>query len=215
MEMKVVEKLQRIGREEMNYDLRKLAVRAFSSGLPQHGFNRLRTRLLIRAGLHIAPRASIAGPVRITGPGPLGALLSIGPGSFISGPIHIDLGAAVSIGARVYIGDQVKLLTGTHEIGESNQRCGGHRWAPIEIGDGAWIGSGVTVLPGVRIGGGAVVGAGAVVTADVAPDTLVAGVPARFVRDLDPEGATASRGPQSGMRIKVAAVPSVRAAGTR
>jgi tetrahydrodipicolinate N-succinyltransferase len=58
--------------------------------------------------------------------------------------------------------------------------------APISIGDGVWIGSRVTVLPGVSVGRGAVVAAGAVVTRDVAPDTLVAGIPAVVVKHLGP-----------------------------
>ncbi|WP_374469712.1 DapH/DapD/GlmU-related protein [Phenylobacterium sp.] len=48
----------------------------------------------------------------------------------------------------------------------------------ITIGRNVWIGAGVVVLPGVTIGDDAIVAAGAVVTADVAPATLVAGVPA-------------------------------------
>jgi phosphonate metabolism protein (transferase hexapeptide repeat family) len=52
----------------------------------------------------------------------------------------------------------------------------------VTIGNDVWIGHGVTVLPGVSIGDGAVVGAGAVVTRDVAPYTIVAGVPARPIR---------------------------------
>ncbi|MEY2443252.1 MAG: hypothetical protein QOJ46_2678, partial [bacterium] len=51
-------------------------------------------------------------------------------------------------------------------------------------GEGAWIGSGAIVLGPCRIGAHAVVAAGAVVTEDVAPETLVAGVPARTVRSL-------------------------------
>jgi acetyltransferase-like isoleucine patch superfamily enzyme len=188
-----------VGREELNWDVRKVAVHVLSSTLPQHGFNRLRTYLLIGAGVHFAKGAAIAGPLRITGQGALRNLLSIGAGSFISGPLHIDLGAEVRIGARVYIGDDVKLLTGTHEIGGSEQRCARLRWAPIEIGDGTWIGSGVTVMPGVRVGRGAVVGAGAIVTVDVAPDTLCAGVPAKFIRDLDTSEGAANARP-SGIR---------------
>ena len=53
------------------------------------------------------------------------------------------------------------------------------------IEDGAWITSRVTVLPGVTIGKGAIVAAGAVVASHVAANTLVAGVPAKFVRVLD------------------------------
>jgi acetyltransferase-like isoleucine patch superfamily enzyme len=56
--------------------------------------------------------------------------------------------------------------------------------SPVHIGADVWLGANVTVLPGVTIGDGAVVAAGAVVAKDVAPRTLVAGVPAREVRRL-------------------------------
>lgn len=52
----------------------------------------------------------------------------------------------------------------------------------VTIGHDVWIGHGVTVTAGVVIGDGAVIGAGAVVTRDVAPYTVVGGVPARFIR---------------------------------
>ncbi len=52
----------------------------------------------------------------------------------------------------------------------------------VTIGHDVWIGHGVTVTAGVRIGDGAVVGAGAVVTRDVAPYTVVGGVPARLIK---------------------------------
>lgn len=53
---------------------------------------------------------------------------------------------------------------------------------PVRIGDWADIGTNATILPGVTVGEGAIVGAGAVVTSDVAPFSVVAGVPARFLR---------------------------------
>ncbi|WP_307720002.1 DapH/DapD/GlmU-related protein [Paenibacillus koleovorans] len=60
----------------------------------------------------------------------------------------------------------------------------------VMIGHDVWIGHGVTVMPGVTIGTGAVVGSGAVVTKDVAPYTIVAGVPAKRIRErFDPETA--------------------------
>ncbi|MFC6490462.1 DapH/DapD/GlmU-related protein [Nitratireductor sp. GCM10026969] len=52
----------------------------------------------------------------------------------------------------------------------------------VVIGNDVWIGHGAVVMPGVHVGDGAVVGANAVVTRDVAPYAIVAGVPARLVR---------------------------------
>jgi len=53
---------------------------------------------------------------------------------------------------------------------------------PVRVDDGADIGVNAVLLPGVTVGAGAIVGAGAVVTKDVAPNTIVAGVPAKFLR---------------------------------
>ena len=57
----------------------------------------------------------------------------------------------------------------------------------VVLGHDVWIGHGATVLPGNRVGIGSVVGAGAVVTKDVPPYTVVAGVPACFVRERFPQ----------------------------
>jgi acetyltransferase-like isoleucine patch superfamily enzyme len=56
----------------------------------------------------------------------------------------------------------------------------------VTIDDDVWIGCNVVVLKGVTIGRGAVIGAGSIVTTDVPPYVLVAGNPARFIRDLTP-----------------------------
>ncbi|WP_181708395.1 DapH/DapD/GlmU-related protein [Chthonobacter rhizosphaerae] len=57
------------------------------------------------------------------------------------------------------------------------------RGARVTIGNDVWIGHGVTVLPGVTVGDGAVLAAGAVVSRDVAPYTIVGGVPAKPIRE--------------------------------
>jgi hypothetical protein len=57
----------------------------------------------------------------------------------------------------------------------------------VVIGHDVWIGHGATVLPGVTVGDGAVIGAGAVVSRDVAPYTIVGGVPARLIRERFPQ----------------------------
>ena len=57
----------------------------------------------------------------------------------------------------------------------------------VMIGHDVWIGHGATVLPGVTVGDGAVIGAGAVVSRDVAPYTIVGGVPAKLIRERFPK----------------------------
>jgi phosphonate metabolism protein (transferase hexapeptide repeat family) len=63
------------------------------------------------------------------------------------------------------------------------------RSKPVTIGHDVWIGHGATILAGTTIGNGAVVGAGAVVSKDVAAYTIVAGVPAKPIRQRFPEAA--------------------------
>jgi hypothetical protein len=57
----------------------------------------------------------------------------------------------------------------------------------VVIGHDVWIGHGATVLPGVTVGDGAVIGAGAVVSREVAPYTIVGGVPAKLIRERFPK----------------------------
>lgn len=86
----------------------------------------------------------------------------------------------LTIGNNVSIAGEVRIYTMQHDIDDPN-------FAEVEgavvIEDYAVIGTRVTILPGVRVGKGAVVGSGAVVTKDVAPFTLVGGVPAQFIRN--------------------------------
>ena len=93
-------------------------------------------------------------------------------------------GAKVTIGNNVFIGPCVGLHTAGHPL-DSERRNQGIEYArPISIEDDVWIGAGVQVCPGVTIGRGAVVAAGAVVTKDVPARTVVAGVPAKIVKEL-------------------------------
>lgn len=178
-------KLLRVASEELAIDLRRLAAGAVSGMLPQNSFSRVRTMLLRALGLRIGATSLFAGAVRITGSGSVLELLSVGPGCYITGPLHVDLSAQVHIGARVYMGYDVTLITVDHELGQSAQRCGPRVYRPIWVDDGVWIASRVVILPGVRLGRGSVVAAGAVVTRDVPANTMVGGVPARVVRDLE------------------------------
>lgn len=92
----------------------------------------------------------------------------------------------ITIGDRVYLATMVQLLAVNHVFEDPSQPFvdQGITAQGIVVEDDVWIGAGAVVTDGVRIGRGAVVAAGAVVTADVAPHTLVGGVPARLLRDL-------------------------------
>ena len=57
--------------------------------------------------------------------------------------------------------------------------------SPVKIGNDVWIGAKATVLSGVTIGNGAVIAAGAVVTKDVPDNTVVAGVPAKIIKQIE------------------------------
>lgn len=110
--------------------------------------------------------------------------ISVGDNFFANYNFIVLDGGKVTIGNNVFIAPNVGLHTAGHPL-DSKRRNEGLEYAgPITIEDDVWIGAGVQVCPGVTIGHGAVVAAGAVVTKDVAPDTVVAGVPARPVKTI-------------------------------
>jgi maltose O-acetyltransferase len=171
----------------------KVGATALCAAIPHLSFNYLRTSVWRAAGLALGERARIMGPLHISGPGDFRSLLKIGRDTFITGPLRIDLDAAVEIGEGVRIGHDVLLLTVDHEIGPATGRCASNVACPIRIGDGAWLSSRCIVLPGVTVGEGSIVAAGAVVTHDVPPNTLVGGVPARVIRSLDEKAPRSAR----------------------
>lgn len=94
----------------------------------------------------------------------------------------------IKIGDGALIAANVQLISNNHDLYERQViTC-----RPVYIGKNAWIGAGATILPGVTIGENAVVGAASVVTKDVAPDTIVAGNPARFIRRIQPQSECAA-----------------------
>jgi acetyltransferase-like isoleucine patch superfamily enzyme len=92
----------------------------------------------------------------------------------------------VTIGDRVYTSPLVQILAVNHVFDDPARSFveQGITAEGIVIEDDVWIGAGAIVTDGVRIGQGAVVAAGAVVTEDVPPHTVVAGVPARVLKEI-------------------------------
>ncbi|BGP41675.1 hypothetical protein JCM10449v2_005666 [Rhodotorula kratochvilovae] len=100
---------------------------------------------------------------------------------------------SVTIGSRVLCGSNVSLLSGTHPTDPAirNGTAGPEMGAPIEIGDDCWLAANVCVLPGVKIGRGTTIGAGSVVTKSVPPFVVAVGNPARVIKKVESEWATA------------------------
>lgn len=145
--------------------------------------SRFRWRLLLLSGAqvsrsYISPRC-VFGSNKIT----------IEEDAFVNYDCFFDTQGRIFIGKKVRIGMRCMFITGSHEYGTGEMRAGEPVMAGITVGDGAWIGAGVIVLPGVHIGSGAVVAAGSVVTRDVDSNSVVAGVPARFLKFIDVDEA--------------------------
>ncbi|HSF81628.1 MAG TPA: sugar O-acetyltransferase [Anaerolineales bacterium] len=91
----------------------------------------------------------------------------------------------VHIGQHVMIGPSVQIYTAAHLLQAEARNQGWEVAKPVVVEDNVWLGGGAILLPGVRIGRNAVVGAGAVVSRDVPANTVVAGNPARVIRELE------------------------------
>lgn len=111
-------------------------------------------------------------------------------------PESISFGSRVDVGENVVIrggggismGDDVLIAAGAAILSQGHPieppRWGRVVSGSIRIGNEVWIGTNAVVLPGVTIGNGAIVAAGAVVSRDVPPYSIVAGVPAKVIRNI-------------------------------
>lgn len=117
-------------------------------------------------------------------------------------PIYINYGKNISIGKNVFInfdctflalggitieddvliGPKVNLITENHPLNPKERK--GLIGKPILIKKNAWIGANATILPGITIGENAVIAAGAVVSKDVPDNTIVGGIPAKFIKNI-------------------------------
>ena len=127
-------------------------------------------RARIGPGASIHRRCRVYAPHRIT----------IGARSVVNCGVLLDGRRGLQIGDNVSISEGTVILTLGHDVDDPGF---GLKGAPVTIGDRAFVGAYARILPGVAVGEGAVVGAAALVTRDVAPYTVVGGVPARYIRD--------------------------------
>ena len=111
-----------------------------------------------------------------------GMNIKLGKHVFINSACCFQDQGGIEIGDNVQIGHQTVIATLNHDLNPAK------RWnmipAPVKIGNNVWIGSHATILAGVTVGDNSVIAAGAVVTKDVPANTMVAGVPAKVIKNI-------------------------------
>lgn len=129
-------------------------------------------------GIQLDASSTVLAPFHIN----LGIFTRIGKNVFINHDCtFLDVGG-ITIEDEVLIGPKVSLITECHPLNPAERKA--LIVKPIVIERNAWIGAGAIILPGVTVGENAIVAAGAVVNKDVPPNTVVAGVPAKKVKDI-------------------------------
>lgn len=112
-----------------------------------------------------------------------------GKGTKVGKEIFINFGCTfldqggITLEDGVFIGPGVKIATEGHPETPALRHT--LIVAPVKICRNAWIGAGAIILPGVTVGENAIVAAGAIVRHDVEADTIVAGVPAKYIRHIN------------------------------
>jgi acetyltransferase-like isoleucine patch superfamily enzyme len=120
------------------------------------------------------------------------AFIHIGRDSLI-GELNVLRGqGGITIGDRVYTAPLVQILAVDHVYADRTRPMieQGITAEGIVVEDDVWIGAGAIITDGVTVGQGAVVAAGAIVTQDVAPHTVVGGVPAQLLKRIEPGQTT-------------------------
>jgi acetyltransferase-like isoleucine patch superfamily enzyme len=141
--------------------------------------NEIRNILSAITGKEIDESTTIFAPLYVN----FGQFISVGKNVFINHACSfLDMGG-ITIEDNVLIGPRVNLTTENHPLDPANRRDLVTK--PIVIKRNAWIGAGATILPGVTIGENSVVAAGAVVSKDVPPNTVVGGIPAKFIKAIE------------------------------
>jgi len=100
--------------------------------------------------------------------------------------LHNTIIGPVEIGNHVNLAQGITVTALNHNFSDTNKRIDeqGVSTNPVTIEDDVWVGANAVILPGVTIGEHCVIAAGAVVTKDVPPHSLVAGVPAKVIKQI-------------------------------
>lgn len=114
-----------------------------------------------------------------------GKNIKLGRNVFINSCCQFQDQGGIEIGDGTLVGPKTVIATLNHNLNPTKRANLIPK--PVKIGKNVWIGANVTILPGVTIGDGAVIAAGAVVNKNVDANTVVGGVPARFIKNIEVE----------------------------
>lgn len=138
-------------------------------------------RILLRlCGVEVEENVRICSSATFLGSGKL----HIGANTWVGHDVLIVCTSSVKIGDDVDIAPRVYIGTGTHRLELGNNKAAGEGLSEdIIIGNGCWLCVNSTLLPGVTIGDGVVVAAGAIVNKSFPSKTIIAGIPAKIIRN--------------------------------
>ena len=131
-------------------------------------------------GCHVGERVRVQAPFWCD----YGNNITFGDDFYANHGLVILDGAKVTFGKHVFVAPNCGFHTAGHPIDAERRNAGLEYARPITVGDDVWFGAGVQVLPGVTIGSNVVVAAGAVVNKDVPSNCVVAGVPAKVIKQI-------------------------------
>ena len=163
--------------DEMSNEARRIT---FELNGSYHNPDEVRALLSRLFGYEVDPTLRVFPPFYTD----FGKNIQVGKNVFINACCHFQDHGGVTIGDDCQIGQRCISLPSNHGLTPEDRKT--TYPAPIVLGKNVWIGSNATFLQGVTIGDNAIAGrAGAVVTKDVAANTIVGGVPAKFIRNIE------------------------------
>lgn len=111
-----------------------------------------------------------------------GRNIHLGENVFINSGRRFQDQGGIWIGSGSLIGHNVVIATLNHDLDPSTRQAMHPK--PVVLGENVWVGAGAIIVPGIAVGDGAVIGAGSIVTRDVGAGMVVAGNPARPIRQV-------------------------------
>jgi acetyltransferase-like isoleucine patch superfamily enzyme len=140
--------------------------------------------LVLGSGWRINARTTFQGARNSPGK----ARIEIGDGTYVGTRVVLRAGLGIRLGRHVTLAANVVLSSDPGHpldpIARRTEAAPGEDLRQMIVGDDVWIAEGATLLGGITVGDGAIVGAHAVVTKDVPPRTVVAGNPARVIKQI-------------------------------